>query len=160
MEIPPLRLPLLGNTLKKLRSRIAWYLREAAPLFLVGTLFLFFADKTGLLEKAREIASPVVVGFLGLPKRATDSMILGFLRRDYGAAGFFDMSRNGTLSAQQAVVALIVITLFMPCIAQFLVTIKERGFRIAAAIALFILTFSVGLGGLVHWILGTGVIHL
>jgi ferrous iron transport protein B len=42
-EIPPLRLPRLSNIIVKTYLRVVWFLREAIPLFLLGTLFLFLA---------------------------------------------------------------------------------------------------------------------
>ena len=49
LEIPPIRWPQLGNLAVKTMARIEWYLREAVPLFLVGTLVLFVADRMGWL---------------------------------------------------------------------------------------------------------------
>jgi ferrous iron transport protein B len=43
-------------------------------------------------------------------------------------------------------VALVTITLFIPCIANFFMILKERGWRTGAAIAAFILPFSFGVG--------------
>ncbi len=40
-EIPPIRVPILKNVWTKTRLRIKWYLKEALPLFLLGTLILF-----------------------------------------------------------------------------------------------------------------------
>ena len=44
LELPPIRRPQLGNLVVKTMARIEWYLREAVPLFLLGTLVLFLAD--------------------------------------------------------------------------------------------------------------------
>lgn len=160
MEIPPIRTPQMRNLLKKIRARLLWYLREAVPMFIVGTLILFLSDKIGLLEWIKKIGAPIVVNFLGLPDKATESFIIGFLRRDYGAAGFFMLAQNGLMNAAQVTVALVVITLFMPCIAQFFVTIKERGLKTTLAIALFVSLFSLLVGGLLNWILKAGIINL
>ncbi len=160
MEIPPIRVPQFKNLFRKVRARLLWYVREAVPMFLLGTFLLFISDKIGLLDLVKRACEPVVVHFLGLPQKATEAFIIGFLRRDYGAAGFFMLSQNGIMSAEQITVALIVITLFMPCIAQFFVTIKERGLRTTLGIAAFVLSFSLGVGGLLNWILIRGWIHL
>lgn len=160
MEIPPIRKPQLRNLLKKIQARLSWYLREAVPLFMLGTFLLFISDKTGLLQWIKKLSTPVVVHFLGLPDRATESFIVGFLRRDYGAAGFFMMAHNGLMTAQQITVALVVITLFLPCIAQFFVTIKERGLKTTLGIVAFVMTFSLAIGGLMNWILQAGWIRL
>ncbi|HWN81694.1 MAG TPA: nucleoside recognition domain-containing protein, partial [Candidatus Udaeobacter sp.] len=106
LELPPMRMPQLGNILVKTMARIEWYLREALPLFVVGTLILFVLDKVKLLGAIVRAAEPVVVGMLGLPAAASQAFILGFLRRDYGAAGFFALQRAGGLDRVQVVVAL------------------------------------------------------
>src|SRR5262249_34824986 len=38
LEIPPLRVPAPGNLVRKTMARVEWYLKEAVPLFLLGTL--------------------------------------------------------------------------------------------------------------------------
>ncbi|MBI5189641.1 MAG: ferrous iron transport protein B [Nitrospirae bacterium] len=146
MEIPPIRMPRIKNIVLKTFGRIEWYLKEAVPLFILGTLVLYAADKTHLLGLIERVASPVVVGMLDLPPRATQAFIIGFLRRDYGAAGLFAMSREGLLTPVQVVVSLVTITLFVPCVAQFFVTIKERGMKFAALTVLFVFPFAVLVG--------------
>ncbi len=159
-EIPPIRVPLLRNLLLKTGYRVRWYLMEAVPLFLYGTLALFLLDylhvgHRTLLEWIQKGLEPVLTGILSLPAEAASVFVLGFLRRDYGAAGLFDMVRQDSLTAQQAVVSLIVITLFVPCLASFLVIIKEQGFKKALAITGFIIPFAVSVGGAVSWVLRT-----
>lgn len=146
LEVPPLRLPRLTNIGLKVLARTEWYLREAVPLFIAGTLLLYLLDAAHLLGRIESLLSPVVVGGLGLPSDAASAFVVGFLRRDYGAAGLFAMQRAGRLSANQVVVALTVITLFIPCVANFFVMIKERGARTAAAVAAFILVYSFAIG--------------
>ena len=79
---------------------------------------------------------------------------MGFLRRDYGAAGLFLMARDGTLTHVQAVVALTVMTLFVPCVANFLMIVKERGLRIGVAILVVVTLIAVGTGALLNGVLG------
>ncbi|GAB4540737.1 MAG: ferrous iron transport protein B [Thermodesulfovibrionia bacterium] len=150
LEIPPIRLPLISNVLIKTTGRIEWYLKEAVPLFILGTLILFVADKLGILPFLQRLSSPVIVGLLGLPERATESFIMGFLRRDYGAAGLFSLQEHGLLNTEQVVVSLVTITLFIPCIANLFVIIKERGLKTAAMISAFIFPFSIFIGALLH----------
>ena len=146
LELPPLRPPHLDNILIKTLARLEWYLKEVLPLFIVGTLILFVLDKTGTLVIAEQAAEPLVVGLLGLPTAATGAFLIGFLRRDYGAAGLFALALSGQLDAQQIIVSLVVITLFIPCIANVLMIIKEYGGRVAVGVVLtvFPLAFLVG----------------
>ncbi len=155
LEIPPLRVPHLSNIAVKTLARMEWYLREAVPLFILGTLLLFVLDLTGGLKVIRDAASPVVVTMLGLPPEATDAFIVGFLRRDYGAAGLFALASRGMLSPVQTVVALVTITLFVPCIANTLIIVKERGLRVAIGIVGFIFPFAFLVGTVLNHILRT-----
>ncbi|MFQ5681028.1 MAG: ferrous iron transport protein B [Candidatus Omnitrophota bacterium] len=151
IELPPVRLPQLSNILIKVRARLFWYLKEAVPLFVLGTLLLFVLDKTNLLLRVEEFFSPIVVNFLGLPQKATQAFIIGFLRRDYGAAGLYALQQKGLLTNIQALVSILTITLFVPCVAQFFVIIKEQGLKRALLISAFVMAFAVIVGGAVNF---------
>jgi ferrous iron transport protein B len=160
LEVPPVRVPSLANILVKTVARTEWYLKEALPLFVLGTLLLFALDVTAILPRLEALASPLVVGLLGLPAQATDAFLVGFLRRDYGAAGFFVLRRSGELDGVQSVVALTVITLFVPCIANFFVMIKERGVKATLAMVAFIVPFAFAVGAALNWALRSLGVHL
>ncbi|MCU0726119.1 MAG: ferrous iron transporter B [Planctomycetes bacterium] len=154
LELPPLRVPRVRNIAKKTLARIEWYLKEAVPLFFLGTLILFLLDRSGTLESLKWAGAPVVKGLLHLPVDVTPAFLIGFLRRDYGAAGLSDAWRAGLLSPRQAVVALVTITLFIPCIANFFIMIKERGLRTGLLMTAFILPMAFVVGGLVNFLMG------
>jgi len=153
LEIPPLRIPLLSNVVVKTLARIEWYLKEAVPLFILGTLILFTLHKTKILFLLERAATPLIVYFLGLPPKATEAFLIGFLRRDYGAAGLFMLVKEGQLNPHQVLVSLITITLFIPCIAQFFMMAKERGLRKALWISAVIIPLAFGVGGMVNFLL-------
>ena len=90
-----------------------------------------------------------MVSWLGLPVKTTAAFLVGFLRRDFGAAGLYALQKSGELSGTQTVVSLVTITLFVPCIAQYFMMIKERGWKVATAMFLFISVLAVLVGGLV-----------
>ncbi len=146
LELPPLRVPRPGNLLVKTLARIEWYLREAVPLFVLGTAVLFVADRLRLIGWIERAARPVVTGLLGLPEETAPAFVIGFLRRDFGAAGLFDMARHGRIDPIQSLVAMVTITLFLPCIANFFMIVKERGWKTAGAIAAFVFPFAVAVG--------------
>jgi ferrous iron transport protein B len=157
-EIPPVRTPQLKNVVLKTWYRVQWYLKEAAPLFLLGTLILFLLDKIhmagqSLMVWLERIMAPLIAGLLNLPTEAAGIFLLGFLRRDYGAAGLYDMARDGLLDGRQIVVSLVTITLFIPCIASFFMIIREQGVKRAFAIAVFIVPFAITVGTVLNWVL-------
>jgi ferrous iron transport protein B len=137
----------------KTLARVEWYLKEVLPLFVVGTLFLFVVDRIGILTTAEQVASPVVVGMLGLPAAATGAFIIGFLRRDYGAAGLFALALSGAMTTNQIVISMIVITLFIPCIANVMMIFKEYGWRITLAVALTVFPLAFAVGGIANGVL-------
>jgi ferrous iron transport protein B len=158
LELPPLRTPRAANILLKTKARAVWFLKEAFPFFLAATVVLFILDKTGAMGTLHRVVAPVVVKFLGLPVESAAAFILGFFRRDYGAAGLYRLWQDGLLSGNQVVVSLVVMSLFIPCLATVIVTVKEMGVRLAALIFASVLAVSVLTGGLLHFILGlTGI---
>jgi ferrous iron transport protein B len=153
LELPPIRFPRLSNILAKTRMRVWWYLGEAVPLFLVGTMLLFVLDNARALGVVGAAGRPIVHGLLGLPEETAEVFVMGFLRRDYGAAGLFRLAESGQLSAVQAVVALTVMTLFIPCVANFLMIVRERGARVALALLAVITPIAVVTGAALNLVL-------
>ncbi len=149
-ELPPLRWPQWRNIFAKTRARMVWYLTEVVPLFLIGTLALFLLDKVGALGAIQRSARPLVTGLLGLPAETSSAFVMGFFRRDYGAAGLYQIQQAGGLDTLQILVSLVVITLFVPCIANLLVIIKERGWKTALAIVAFVVPYSILVGAVVN----------
>jgi len=160
LELPPMRIPQWGNILVKTVARVEWYLREVVPLFILGTFVLWGLDRLNVLVVLERWTAPVVQGFLGLPAKATQAFLIGFLRRDYGAAGLYDLFKDAiaapgpSLETEiQVVVSLVTLTLFVPCIANFFMIAKEQGMKIALAMAGFIFPFAFLVGGILNWTL-------
>ncbi|HUV36853.1 MAG TPA: ferrous iron transport protein B [Patescibacteria group bacterium] len=153
LELPPLRTPKPSNIVLKTGARVKWFIREALPFFILATLILFVLDKSGGLSILYRIAEPVTARLLGLPVETTTVFIIGFFRRDYGAAGLYSLWEKGVLVGNQVVVALVVMSLFLPCLATLIVMIKELGLRYAVSILLFILAASIASGSVLHLVL-------
>ena len=75
---------------------------------------------------------------------------MGFLRRDFGATGLFVMGSRGLLSPLQVVVAMVTVTLFVPCIASVMMIAKERSWRAAVGVVLLIFPLAVLVGGILN----------
>lgn len=152
MEIPPLRIPQLSNILRKTASRLSWYFKEILPLFIFASVLIWLGEISGVFNLSVRILE-YPIKWLGLPDEAAIAFLFGFFRRDYGAAGLYDLKKEGLLSGNQLVVACITLTLFLPCIAQLLMNVKERGIRMGIAMSIFILLFSFSIGYAVNVIL-------
>ncbi len=142
IDLPPIRMPRLENVLTKTATKSYAFLKEAAPLFMLGALLISVLEITGLLDAIQNTVAPVTEGILKLPRETATVFIMGMIRRDFGAAGLTAM----TLAPEQIVVALITITLFVPCIASLIVMFKERGLKEGTLIWLgsWIAAFTVG----------------
>lgn len=150
MEVPPLRLPKLSNVLTKTYTRMAWYFKEVLPLFVLASILIWFGKLTGLFDFIISGLEPLV-GLIGLPDKTAEAFLFGFFRRDYGMAGLYDV--QSALTGAQLAVAATVLTLFVPCVAQFSIIWKERGWKTTLAIVLFILPFAFLVGFMLNLIL-------
>lgn len=158
MELPPMRLPQLSNVLTKTYTRMQWYFLEILPLFVIASVLLWFGKITGFFGTAVNAMTPVMDS-IGLPKEAAVAFIFGFFRRDYGAAGLYDLQTQGLLDARQLTVAAVTLTLFIPCVAQFLVMKNERGWKVAGGIGLFVSLLAFGSGYVLNqFLLLTGIL--
>ncbi len=158
MEIPPMRLPQLGNVLTKTYTRMQWYFMEILPLFILASVLLWLGKITGFFDKMITAMTPVMAS-IGLPRETAVAFIFGFFRRDYGAAGLYDLQTKGLMDARQLTVAAVTLTLFIPCVAQFLVMKNERGWKTASAIGLFVSLFAYGSGYVLNkFLLVTGIL--
>lgn len=123
IEIPPYRLPLWSTVLQKLWMRIHGFLAEAIPIILGAILVINIFYSLGVFDAIVNITAPVVTGVLGLPKEAVTSLILGFLRKDVALGMLAPLS----LAPKQLVIASVVLAMSFPCIATFVVLLRELG---------------------------------
>ncbi|ACD96181.1 ferrous iron transport protein B [Trichlorobacter lovleyi] len=154
MELPPMRLPQLSNVLTKTYTRMQWYFLEILPLFVLASVLMWLGKITHGMEKLVNAMTPLMQG-IGLPREAAIAFIFGFFRRDYGAAGLYDLQSKGLLDGRQLTVAAVTLTLFIPCVAQFLMMLKERGWKVSLAIFVFVSLLAFGSGYLLNQVLVT-----
>lgn len=159
MEVPPLRLPKLSNIAVKTYTRMEWYFMEVFPLFILASVLIWIGQITGIFNFLVGLFV-YPVRLLDLPDQASVVYFFGFFRRDYGAAGLYDLSKNGMLDGNQLLVAAVTMTLFLPCIAQFIMNVKERGWKIGFGISAFTFFFAFIVGFILSCILKISGIHL
>jgi len=132
LDLPPMRMPRYQNVLKKGWTKSWNFLQDATPPFFLAGFAVTVAQMTGLLDMFIRVLQPITVSLLNLPNdpRIATTFILGIVRRDFASFGLTEVP----LTAVQAVTAMIVITLFVPCIATVGVMCKERGPKVAFTI--------------------------
>lgn len=149
IDLPPLRVPEPANVLRKSFSKVRMFMEDAGSLFAIGSLVLSALQISGGLLALQTVLQPLTVTWLQLPMDSATAFVMGFVRRDFGAAGLLTLD----LTPQQTVVEMVTITLFVPCIASVTMLFKERGWREALAVwfGCFVVAFAVG--GLVSHVL-------
>ena len=150
MELPPLRWPKLSHIAKKTWTRLLMYIKELIPIFILISVIIWALDLVGIFQFIIAAVSPLV-NAIGLPDQTSASFVLGFFRRDFGAAGLMTIQQQ--LTAVQLLVASITLTLFLPCVAQFIIMVKERGAKLAFINMILSITIAFTTGFIVNLIL-------
>ena len=150
IDLPPMRLPRAKNVLTKTWHKTWMFMKEVTLYFAAGALLLSVLNLTGALTWLQGVLTPLTVGWLRLPADAANAFVMGFVRRDFGAAGLYNLH----LTSTQILVALVTITLFVPCIASVLVIMKERGKAFTAFAWLGSIGLAFLVGGIVAQIAG------
>ena len=125
VEIPPYRTPQIQAVIKKLWMRLSGFLREALPLVLLGVLFVNILYALRIIDFFAYIFTPVLTGFWGLPKEAISALIVGFLRKDVAVGMLGPLN----LSTKQLVIGSTILSVYFPCIATYMVLIRELGIK-------------------------------
>ena len=149
IDLPSLRMPRADNVLRKTITKVWHFMKEVTLFFLAGAAVISLLQVTGALAWIQDALAPLTVSWLHLPKEAATAFVMGFVRRDFGAAGFFTMD----LSAAQLLVGMTTITLFVPCIASIMVILKERGWRYLTGLLVSSVTLAFLAGGLLTRVL-------
>jgi ferrous iron transport protein B len=125
IEIPPYRLPIWQATLQKLWMRSRNFLGEALPIILGAILVVNILYMIGIFDVIAKFTAPVVTGLLGLPEEAVTAILIGFLRKDVAVGMLAPLALN----PEQLVVGSVVLAMFFPCIATFIVLLRELGIK-------------------------------
>ena len=149
-EIPPIRLPKPVQVIKSAAHKTYFFIKEAIPVFVYASLFVFLFEKVGGLEIAEDLLRPLTNNFMGLPEKSVQVFIKTIIRRESGATELEHL-RN-TYTNLQLVVNLLVMTFLTPCINAIIVLFKERGRFTATIIMGTVIVYAIVMGGLVNHI--------
>jgi ferrous iron transport protein B len=149
IEIPPYRVPSWHAVLQKLWTRIRGFIVEAVPLVLGAVLVVNILYSLGIFEAIADAASPLVTRVLGLPKESVTALAIGFLRKDVALG----MMAPLNMTPGQLVVGSVVLAMFFPCIATFVVLLREIGWSGLLKSMGVMLIAALGTGGILNLIL-------
>lgn len=146
IEIPPLRWPEPKIFFKKYKMRIFYFMKEAFPILIGGIAIAAIFYATGIFEYAADFTAPLIHGIWGLPKDAVAAIAIGFLRKDV-AVGMLEPLR---LSTAELVTACTVLSIFFPCVASFIILLRELKWKLMLASTGIMLFVAVAVGGIVN----------
>lgn len=148
IEIPPYRLPIWQATFQKLWMRLRNFLTEAIPIILGAILVINILYLVGVFNAIAGFTAPVVTGILGLPKEAVTAIIIGFLRKDVAVGMLAPLQ----LSAEQLVIGSVALAMFFPCVATFIILLRELGIWDAIKSAMIMIAAALLTGGVLNLI--------
>ena len=124
-EIPPYRMPQPGAVIKKLWMRVTGFLKEAVPYVLLGIFIINLLYSLRIFDLLSNVFAPVLSGLWGLPKETVSAMLIGFLRKDVAVGMLGPLG----LTTKQLVIACTVLAVYFPCMATFVVMLRELGVK-------------------------------
>ncbi len=148
-EIPAYRIPHFGTLLKKLWMRVKGFLKEAVPFVILGVFVVNILYALHVIDFAARIFSPVISRLFGLPSEAIAALLVGFLRKDVAVGMLTPLS----LTVKQVVIASVILTMYFPCFATFVVMLRELGIKDMLKSAAIMLLSTLIVGGLLNLIL-------
>jgi len=122
---------------------------EAAPIVLLGVLVINILLYFSLLDSISGIFAPVIQGLFGLPKEAVVALIIGFLRKDVAVGMLMPLS----LSPKQLFIAATLLAISFPCIATFIVLLKELGLKYLIGATGIMIAVSIIVGSILNLVL-------
>jgi ferrous iron transport protein B len=105
--------------------RISGFLREALPIIIGAILVVNILYQFKLFEYLARFAEPVVTRIWGMPRESIVPLLLGILRKDVAIGMFAPLG----LTTKQLITGSVLLSIFFPCIATFVVLFRELGFK-------------------------------
>jgi len=149
VEIPPYRIPQVQAVVKKLWMRVSGFLGEALPFVLLGVFFVNILHMLRIIDFFAYIFTPVLTGLWGLPKEAISALVVGFLRKDVAVGMLGPLN----LTTKQLVIGSTILAVYFPCIATFVVLIRELGLKDMLKVTLIMMVVALSVGTILNLIL-------
>jgi ferrous iron transport protein B len=125
VEIPPYRLPSAQALATKMWLRISGFAREALPIILTAILAVNILYQLDLFNRLARFAEPLVTRLWGMPPDSVVPLMVGILRKDVALGMFAALELTG----KQLIIGSVLLAMFFPCIATFVVLFRELGFK-------------------------------
>jgi len=149
LEIPPYRIPQVLAVVKKLWMRTQAFLISAVPYVLLGILAVNILYTLKVIDFLAGIFAPILSGLWGLPSSAISALLVGFLRKDVAVGMLGPLN----LTTKQLVIGSTILAIYFPCVATFIVLIRELGIKDMLKSALIMMFVALLVGSILNLIL-------
>ena len=149
IDLPPYRLPYWRSLGQKIYMRMMGFIRNALPYVLLGVFVVNVLYTMGVIGAISSALAPVMTGLFGLPGEAGGALIVGFLRKDVAVGMLAPLG----MELAQLIVASVVLMVYFPCVATFVVLFKELGFADLIKLLLIMILIVLFTGGGLHLLL-------
>ncbi len=149
LEIPPYRRPQISAVIKKLWMRTRAFMLSAVPYVLLGILIVNILYTLKVIDLLAKLFSPILGSLWGLPPKVTSALLIGFLRKDVAVGMLGPLN----LTTKQLVIGSTILAIYFPCIATFVVLVRELGIKDMLKSTIIMITVALLVGSLLNLIL-------
>ena len=151
IDVPPYRAPIWRNIARKVWYRVEEFIGVAIPMVLAGVLVVNILYWVGVIDWLGTVLAPMFVGYFGVPEETAGPLVMAFMRKDVAIAQIGAIQ----MTMAQKIVAVTLVTIYFPCLATFLMMLKEGGvIDLLKCMGVLIVSFFV-FGGLM-----TGIVSI
>lgn len=149
LEIPPYRWPPLNIVFSKLWLRVKEFIVDAFPFVILGVLIVNLLQYAQVFHAVSNAFGPLMKTILGLPKEAIFPLVIGFLRKDIAAGLLIPLN----MTVKQLIIASVFLSMSFPCIATFIIFLKELGIKYLLAATAIMIMATMFVAGMLNLIL-------
>ena len=158
MEMPNYKLPSAKTISIKTWSRTKDFVYVAFPIMIVGSLIVEGFALSGLMPYFVNVASPIMTWWLGLPAIVAIPLVFGILRKELTLILLSTALASvglgiASLSPVQMIVFVLVVMIYVPCLATIAACKKEFGWKKALGIAAIDIALALLIGGIAFRVL-------
>lgn len=152
IDVPPYRSPRIRNVLSKMWMRIKHFIKIAIPFVLIGVIVVNILHWFGVIDWLGSAFEPMFVVWFGVPAATAGALVMAFARKDMAVGMLGGLVAAGALTTGQLITSVVLVSIYFPCLATFIMIWKEGGTRdLLKSIAILAASFFI-FGGLMNGI--------
>jgi ferrous iron transport protein B len=128
---------------------VSEFLKDAVPYVLLGVFIVNVLYMIKVFDLLSYVFSPVLTNLWGLPKETISALLIGFLRKDVAVGMLAPLG----LTTKQLVVACTILAIYFPCMATFIVMVRELGAKDMAKAAVIMIATAIIVGTIMNLVL-------